>query len=603
MVDCYPVPSENDWHVHSKYEGCDTDDSYDLGQAGLDTSCIAGTDERAHSGFRSLHLGRHLNATDTTWDTFRMRQTSAFVMDPVALGTASSLEFWHIMRVPDDWILNIGAGDTFAGGQVHISILNAGTGLYGLWEVMQAVQNPYRHQDDSSYTICEMDVGDDGPLAGAVTMCGGANAPQWAEQGDVYGTNLDSTGGTADCLIDSDAGTNPNGDCGEATNRTVDTSCDWIADATCGSFLELGNVGSGVWARTQFDLGPFAGRTARLRWAFEGGGGWSWGQSRSLLEPAPGVSQTFYYQGDAGWYIDDIKLTDIRESASIVIPDPVDGLESCPAQGDADNCGVVNVNITGAATDARNGGLVLFAQNDNTGSPITLDARQSAGADDPNTGGTVEDTCISGVLEFQWTNLVTGEVIKPFGPGGAATASPILDTTYRVEARCSSDRACVGSSDVEVMTYPGDGRDLAFSYSVDDDPNSADFGSQVADGLRGLDVSDCDPNTNLVTLSWRARAQSQGNNGYDVFECNTSGSGVCMTGTGTVNPVFAGSCAVADKPQAPVGSLLTETRACPAAGTASFWGVAHSVFAASGKNQLGLEPLGGSVVRSAVTCP
>jgi hypothetical protein len=30
---CHPVPSENDWHLHSPFEGCDTDDSYDLGLA------------------------------------------------------------------------------------------------------------------------------------------------------------------------------------------------------------------------------------------------------------------------------------------------------------------------------------------------------------------------------------------------------------------------------------------------------------------------------------------------------------------------------------------------------------------------------------------
>jgi hypothetical protein len=600
-VDCYPVPSENDWHLHSLYEGCDDDDVYDLGDTGFDNKCLAQSDERAHSGHRSLHLGRHLDSTSTFYDTFRMRQTSAFVMDPVALGTSTQLEFWHIMRGIEDWILGIGEGDTFAGGQIHISILNSGTGLYGLWEVLSATQNGYKHKDDESYSICEMDVGDDGPLAGQLTMCGGA--PQWAEQGDVYGTNLDVTGGIADCIIDSDTTTNPNGDCGETSNRTVDTSCSWVADATCGSFLEKGTtagVGSGIWARTQFDLGPFAGRTARLRWAFEGGGGWSWGESRSMVEPEPGISPTFYYEGDTGWYVDDIKLTDIRVSAAVVIPDPVDGLQTCPDQGDTDNCGVVNIDIAGAATDARNGGLVLFAQRDNTGTPVTLDARQSVGADDPNTGGTVEGACTSGVLEFRWTDLGSGEVVKAWGPGGAAHASPALDNTYRVDARCSSDTSCMASELVEVMTYPGDGRDLTPSFIVVDDPNSADDGSQVNDDYAGLAVSDCDPNGN-VTLTWRARPQTPGNDGYSVLECS-SGGGACLTGTGTVNPEFAGA-VVGTEPQGAVGDVISHVRACPAVGTATYWSIGHSSLAALGKCALGLDPVGGSVVMSTVPCP
>ena len=49
-----------------------------------------------------MHMGRHLDAVDTLFDTYRLRQTSAFVMDPVKLGTNSTLEFWTIIQACDD---------------------------------------------------------------------------------------------------------------------------------------------------------------------------------------------------------------------------------------------------------------------------------------------------------------------------------------------------------------------------------------------------------------------------------------------------------------------------------------------------------------------
>ena len=30
LLTCHVVPTENDWHIHSAFEGCDTDNSYDL---------------------------------------------------------------------------------------------------------------------------------------------------------------------------------------------------------------------------------------------------------------------------------------------------------------------------------------------------------------------------------------------------------------------------------------------------------------------------------------------------------------------------------------------------------------------------------------------
>ena len=587
LATCFVVPGENDWHLHSPVEGCDDDDSYDLGDTLFGTTCAPEGTGRAHSGLRSMHMGRHLNATDTLWDTYRMRQTSAFVLDAVHLGTASTLEFWQIIRVCDDLCVNAGDGGTTAGGQIHIALLNGGTGNFDPWERISATQNGYGSLDQEIIVICEFDPGDDKLPPLNETMCGGS--PQWSEQGDVFGSNTD-------CVTDTDGAANPNGDCGQTTNRTVDGSCDWVTDPACGSFLEpgagAGGVGPGLWARTRFDLASFAGRTARLRWIFQGGGGWGFGESRSFLEPEPGFSPYFAHEQDMGWYVDDIKLSDLRTSGALIEPDPLDGLTQCPTQGDPGNCGGVNIVIAGAASGPQ--GLVRWVTSQVSGTSFVLDARQSTATPDGVTGF----ACASGILEFRMSELDDAgnvvRVLKPFSPGGDVPITQTVDTSYRVDARCSSDTACVASSDVRVLSYPGDGREMAPGFVADGD-------GYVPDGVNGLVVTDCDLSNN-TTLSWEARPQPPGVSGYDVFECNASFGGSC-TGGGPGAPSFSGACAVPDVAQAGTGATVSVVRSCPAAGTATLWAVGHSSMNGLALAPLGFDPVSGEVVLSTNTCP
>jgi hypothetical protein len=337
---CHVVPSENDWHLHTPFEGCD--DVYDSRPA-FDARC--GPEARAHSGFRSLHLGRHVDPTDTLYDTYRFRQTSAFVMDPLNVGAGSLLEFWHIIQVCDGTCISLGSQtQTTAGGQVQISLLDGGTGTFERWRRLTPTENGYNAVSQSIIIVCEFDPGDDQHPPDDETMC--SDEPQWSNLGDLYGS--DRT-----CMTDQDGNDPYDRDCGMTTNRTVQ-QCSWVTDPNCGSFLENGSQGRGVWARSQFDLSSFSGRTARLRWILEGGGGWGFGTSRSFIERVTGTNY-FAMDHDDGWYVDDIRITEVMEPLGLCLDADGDGYgspgdPSCPG-GQESDCGCLDASVHPGASE------------------------------------------------------------------------------------------------------------------------------------------------------------------------------------------------------------------------------------------------------------
>jgi hypothetical protein len=243
-------------------------------------------------------------------------------MDPVNLGSESTLEFWHTITVCDWKCVSAGWKRTTAGGQVQISLRNELTGTFEPWRRLDPVANEYNALDQETITVCEFDPGDDQLFPLDETMCGGQ--PQWSNIGDIYGTDVT-------CTTDTGGRDPIDLDCGQTSHRFVDPNCGWVADPSCGSFLENGTAGRGVWGRSTFDLSSFSGRRARLRWIFEGGGGWNFGESRSFLEPETG--NPFYaYDQDDGWYIDDIRLTDLRARPSSGGAHENAALQVCPSQ-------------------------------------------------------------------------------------------------------------------------------------------------------------------------------------------------------------------------------------------------------------------------------
>ncbi len=436
---CNPVAEENDWHLHSPTEGPGA--GYDP----LHPPAIGAPDGgKAHGGTRSMHMGRHLSASTTLSDTVRFRQVSAFVLDSqgdpnipgLALGPASTVDFWQIIAVPDDENFGSGFipdGTTFAGGQVQLSLLGS-NGRFEKWQRLTPSFDYYDSIDQGSVSLCGFDPGDDEFFPTDETMC--SPARMFAEKGDAIGT--DPT-----CTVDTNGNDPLHKDCGDII-CTPGSGC-----------TETGSLGAGVWTRSEFDLSPFAGRVARLRWIGMVEGGWSFGVSRSALESPTGVSYQ-YFEGDDGWWIDDIRLTDLRVQPGVITPDSATGLSQCLTGLDAGNCGVVDIRIAGALD--LGGPLVLNA--DVQRQTVTLDARTTVAGDDPATAGITEGACDFGVLQYRFSecldpDCVTSTVMQPYSPAPTLAVSPAQNTSYKVEARCTSDTACEAARVVAVNVYTG----------------------------------------------------------------------------------------------------------------------------------------------------
>jgi hypothetical protein len=586
-----PVAEENDWHLHSAFENPGPTYDVPLNRPGIG----APDGGKAHGGFRSMHMGRHLDPSTTLLDVTRFRQISAFVLDSqgdpsipgVVIGPATTLEFWQIISMPDDENFGSGfiaPGTTFGGGQVQVSLLGS-DGKFERWQVVTPTFGAYDSTIQETVSLCGFDPGDDQIPPGNETMCNAS--PQWADMGDVFGTD-------ATCATDTDGNDPVHKDCGAKT-------C--TPGPGCTEPSSVSTPSGGVWTRSAFNLSPFAGRVARLRWIGDMSGGWSFGTYRSAMEPDAGQIAYQYYDADDGWFIDDIKLTDLRQFASIIGPDNVTGLSTCKTGIDTANCGVVTASIAGSVAF----GTRRLVAADTLLQPITIDARGSLAGDDPGTAGITEGACDNGVLQFQFEQLdintsAVVDVASAFSPQGQLKVAPSKDALYRVKARCSSDPGCSAQVDVVVKVYGGDGSDLG--------PQTALNTAGVANEL-GLDVV----GGASATIQWPSRPQPPGISGYDVFRfVSTPGAGGAGGGTGTSLPdvfsgnTFDGACFANAVANTALGTLVSTVDAStPAAGSAYMYQVGHSSTNALGIAPLGVQPpsssRSGQLVTAGVTCP
>jgi hypothetical protein len=258
------------------------------------------------------------------------------------------VEFWQIASGPDDENFGAGVvapGTTFGGGQLQLSLLGLDTdpntpgiqAKFEKWQRLTPSFNGYDSTIQGTVSLCAFDPGDDQQPPADETFCDNAAGPVMNDKGDFFGT--DET-----CVTDTDNNDDAHKDCGASTCAyDPNNPTDCLMDS---SFTTSG----GVWNRSAFNISPFVGRIARLRWIAMMDGGWSFGNSRSAMEPSPPPAYQLY-DGDDGWMIDSIKITDLRVAPAQIGPDGTPkGNASCVTGENVGNCATISASIVGMTT-------------------------------------------------------------------------------------------------------------------------------------------------------------------------------------------------------------------------------------------------------------
>ncbi|HEX5043845.1 MAG TPA: hypothetical protein VFV75_13120, partial [Candidatus Polarisedimenticolaceae bacterium] len=395
-TDCFlgaatTVQNAYDWHVH-----------------GL-TSPDGG---RAYLGNNSLHWGVHGGAASQ--DTSRLRQLDAIrTFLPVNLGwngVTSDLTFKHQVALVDGgYLTGPDYGETVDRGIVQVQLATSAGQATGSWRKISPYENVYNAETYDRYANCLFDPTDDG------------------SDEDDYFDPADPArrlGPSSTCRPEfafSNLG---------RTFFSAPFSPTDVGDASDGPGLQ-GSRGPGTWVESKFSLARWRGRRVRFRFL---------ATSIEIVDaPTWQVAQGWNpIQGDDGWYIDDVRVTNTLTSAAMVSIDTADR-SGLPA------CGPVCASVTPS--------LVVFPAIARCGDTFTLDA-----------SGSTVDQCHGGALQYRfwwiWRALPPGGTLNAFYAAllqdwseNAILSYPAQtfeENIYRVDVRCSALPACGGSTTSEV---------------------------------------------------------------------------------------------------------------------------------------------------------
>ena len=284
----------SDWHVHGPALGA-----------------------KSFSGDGALHMGTHPSPEPSFQASYTTAQLSAAVSPPITLGGGRGrpsdetveLSFWHIAALVDDRSAFLPQGTTVDRAVVQVASADPGTGaILSDWQTIEAFQNPYSNVLALEFSNCNFDPIDDGSLEDDVTSDPGV----FPELG-------------------------PSSTC--APRKTYSAMGAWSSTNTADTgnaqseFGELGNLGSGVWVQSRFDLAAFAGETVRIRLLMSGievfgPDGSQWGLFFDVFTTPEDFRR--------GWIIDDFRVTGTAGTECPVCP-PRGRRPDHPGAGD---CGV-----------------------------------------------------------------------------------------------------------------------------------------------------------------------------------------------------------------------------------------------------------------------
>jgi hypothetical protein len=216
----------------------------------------------------------------------------------------------------------------------------------------------------------------------------------------------------------------------ERTGRALDAAADPTLSTGLGDEGFTGS-GPGTWVKTSFDLSQFRGRRIKLRFVATS---IELGTSVDYINAGFPGNSSF----EDGWYIDDVEVTETLGSPATLT---VDTKTNATIPGCGDPCGFITPVLEVDPTALSGPGQVV----------------ELSAAD------TTADKCADGTLQFQfWNNaggntsvlsVADGDVLlKDWSDNPVFIDSPIVDTTYGVNIRCSSDPTCTTQTDEAVVS-------------------------------------------------------------------------------------------------------------------------------------------------------
>jgi len=392
----------NDWHKHTK---SDPDDG------------------RARSGSSSLHYGYHSGSAPND-DTMKMKQLDGAVVEDdeiINVGTvgAPKLEFWHQISFMDSRGSSTPAGEAADRAVVHLQLHDAANSSIGDWIKIYPFENVYDVQGTDQFSNCLFDPTDDGN----------------DEDSFFSDDPTETTGPSSTCFPEFVFGFQGDTDWQKFySQERVGRATDAAADPTLSTGLGdagFAGTGPGTWVKTSFDLSRFRGRRIKLRFVATT---IELGTTVDYLAAGFPGNSSF----EDGWYIDDVEIAEAITSPATL---SVDTKTNATIPGCGAPCGYITPVLEVDPTSL-----------DGPGQVVELSAVSSTA-----------DRCTDGTLQFQfWNNsgasttvlsLADGDVLmKDWSDNPVFIDSPIVDTTYGVNIRCSSDPTCTTQTDEAVLS-------------------------------------------------------------------------------------------------------------------------------------------------------
>ncbi|RMF71187.1 MAG: hypothetical protein D6738_14425 [Acidobacteria bacterium] len=458
--------TEEHWHLNAAApSGADTVCFSPFGCPDAGRSMPGGTASLSNSNTRDADGS--LIDDGFTIDHNRMNWVQYKTNFQLGLGEPE-LEYWTQMSITDNRLFGqISPPFAFDAGLVYVCIdendnNECDTGQVGAhvdngerWEPIRAYFSPEQNFRQNNFINCMYDPSDDGTTE------------------DMFFPNALDQGPSSTCFpgnpVDTCVGrTRDEGTGFGAVGNTFGSYC-W--PETGAEDTEIGEAGAinaaggaygpGTWVRKAFKLERFRGQKILVRFHVSPGGLPGIENTAAILGPFAG-------NRDDGWFIDNVRITGLSTDFSLAVDNSGTNPGTC---GTVAECTTVDASLAVLSfpRNDRNGNPkpALYCSDQNTdecdfdGDGVVDSTAADVTADAPGRPFVLEarfsnaDKCLGGALEFRFTDLTNGLVVRDWLTDPATLVNPTSTTTYRLEVRCSSSPTCADQVDVTINSNFG----------------------------------------------------------------------------------------------------------------------------------------------------